>query len=188
MIEIDGTAAPPPPPKGSKLSTEYFDDIKSASIVFKQPPIVSVVYTDPDTKQNICLVVVSLFSKIKKIDFDVTTVDNFQVLKVTYEWPLYSYSGSEMFKKEGSAATFVNKLHPKFLAVEKALEDVRENFEEAPIGTIETKLPATIQMDPSSWKNYFNKKGDGTLLVFFEFLCIRSDYIIKMTEKSVSFD
>lgn len=63
MIEIEDTV-PPLPPKGSKLSTEYFDDIKLASIVFKQPPIVSVVFTDPDAKQIVRLVVVTLFSKI----------------------------------------------------------------------------------------------------------------------------
>lgn len=61
----------------------------------------------------------------KSIDFDVGPVENFQVLKVTYEWSLYSYSGAVMFKKDGRAVTFVSELHPKFLAVEKALEGVR---------------------------------------------------------------
>lgn len=90
-----------------------------------------------------------------------------------------------MFKLEGSRDTFVNKLHPKLLAAEKALECLRENIEDAPQGIIEIKLPANIQLDPGTWKNYINKKSDGTVFIFFEFLCFRSDYIIKKTEKII---
>ena len=99
-----------------------------------------------------------------------------------------SFNVTEMFKKDGAALTFVDKMHPKFLATEMALQAVRENFEEAPLGTIEVKLPVSVQIEPSTWSKYFNKKKDGTLLVFFEFQCIRDDYIISKAEKSISFE
>lgn len=162
--------------------------VYTGNIMFRQPPIVSTTYTNPDTKQEICLVIISLMSKIKRIDFDVVTVDNNHVLKITYTWPIYAYNVSEMFKREGDNETFVNKLHPKFLAVEKALENVRENIEDAPQGVIDIVLPANIQLDPGTWNNYFNRKSDGTLLFFFEFLCVRTDYIIKKREKTILLD
>lgn len=148
----------------------------------------TAIYTDPDTKQMKCLVVVLLFSNIKNVDFDVLQGVQEQTLKITYQWPQSSFNVTEMFKKEGAALTFVDKMHPKFLATDMALQAVRENFEEAPLGTIEVKLPVAVQMEPSTWSKYFNKKKDGTLLVFFEFQCIRDDYIISKAEKSISFE
>lgn len=75
IIEIDGLE------KAPKLSLD--DDISTVNISFKRPPIVVTVYADPETKQDICLVILSLHSKVKKIDFDVVTVDNNHILKVT---------------------------------------------------------------------------------------------------------
>ena len=118
------------------------------------------------------------------MNFDVNTNDCGHALQVTYSWPSYAYNCDEMFRKEGDYSTFVNPLHPKFCAVEKALESVRNNFEEAPQGMIEVTLPVNVQLDPATWKKYFNKKTDGTLLVFFEFLCARNDYIIKKKRKN----
>lgn len=118
---------------------------------------------------------------------DVVIEDNHHVLKILCNWPTYSYKAEEMFTKEGANVTFVNKLHPKFLAIDKALESVRENFEDSSQGTIDILLPSTIQMDPASWKYYNNTKTDGTNLLFFEFLCVRSDYNIKKAEKSIVF-
>lgn len=67
--------------------------------------------------------------------------------------------------------TFVNKMHPKFLAVESALQAVRDNFQQAPLASIEISLRALVQTEPSSWSKYFNKKSDGTLIVFLELPC-----------------
>lgn len=177
IIEIDGVA----PTKIAKLSLP--GDAPSGNTLFTQPPIISTIFTDPVTRQDVCLVIISLLSRIKKIDFDVILRDDSHVLQVSYSWPQYSYSCEEMFKKEWENRPFVDQLHPKYQAVEKALESVRENFEDAPQGKIEVTLPTNVQLDPSTWKNYANKKTDGMLLVFFEFLCARSDYIIKKKEK-----
>lgn len=165
------------------------NDNKPTNVEFKQPPVISSVYSDPETKQMKCLVVVLLFSDIKSVEFDVVTSgDDEQLLKITYLWPKSSFDVSEMFKKDGIAEPFVNKMHPKFLSTELALQAVRENFEEAPVGTIEVKLPVAVQVEPSTWKQYFNKKNNGNLLVFFEFLCHRNEYVIKKAEKSMSFE
>lgn len=111
--------------------------------------------------------------------------ENTQTLKVTYAWPRSSFVVSEIFKRDGSATTFISKMHPMYASTEKALEELRENFEDAPIGTIEIKLPARVQLEPNTWKKSFNKKADGTLLVYLELLCHRGDYIISKSEKSL---
>lgn len=134
-----------------------------------------------------CFIIVTLFSNIKTIDFDIFQTENGQTLKISYEWPRSSFMVSEMFKRDGCADIFVNKMHPKFLSTEKALETVRENFEVSPIGVLEIKLPTLVQLEPSTWKKTFNKKADGTLIVFFEFLCHRDEYIISKAIKSISF-
>lgn len=135
-----------------------------------------------------CFVIVSLFSNIKTIDFDITATENGQLLKISYEWPRSSFMLTEMFKRDGCQETFISKIHPKFLSTEKALEAVRAHVEDAPVGAIEIKLPTLVQMEPSTWTKTFNKKADGTLLVFFEFLCYRDEYIISKAEKSISFE
>lgn len=183
IIEIDGTT--PTASKVAKMSD--LPSTNTNNVTFNQPPVVATTFNDPDTKQDVCFVIIPFLSKVIGVDFDVVIEDNRQVLKVTYDWPVYSYKAEDMFTKEGTKTTFVNKLHPKFLAVDKALENVRENFEDAPKGTIDVFLPFTIQMDPGSWTYYNNKKADGTNLLFFEFKCVRSDYVIKKKEKSIVF-
>lgn len=185
MSEIDGIG--PSPAKSAKT---MFDEGPSFtdSFTFKQFPILSTIYTDPETKQDHCLIVISLLPKVKKLNFDIVAVDNDHVLKVTYSWPVDSYDIKKMFSLENDRRPFVNELHPKFLAVEKALQSVRENIEDAPSGTIDVKLPENVQMDPSTWNNYHNRKSDGTLLAFFEIPVARSEYVIKKTEKSMSLD
>lgn len=91
-----------------------------------------------------------------------------------------------MFKKDGANETFISKMDPRYLSTAKALKSFRSNFEEAPVGSIEITLPTTVQKEPSTWKKSFNKKADGTLTVFLEFLCHREDYIISKSEKSLS--
>lgn len=164
------------------------DNVKKLPVTFKQPPVISSTFIDPDSKQMKCSVIVSLFSNIKTIDFDVIQSGDVQTLKISYAWPNASYIADEMFKKDYQNQTFIPKMHPKFLSTEQALQSVRENFEDAPVGCIEITLPTKVQLEPTSWKKTFNKKDDGTLIVFFEFDCLRDEYTISKTEKSLSFE
>lgn len=184
FAEVDGTG---PPTKVPKI-VDPDEASKPVQVCYKRPPVITSMFRDPETRQMKCLVIISMLSTVKSIDFDLLEAENSQLLKVTYGWPRSSFVVSEIFKRDGSANTFINKLHPMYAATEKALEDLRENFEEAPIGIIEVKLPALVQAEPNTWKKSFNKKADGTLLVFLEFVCHRNDYIISKSEKSLSFE
>lgn len=79
---------------------------------------------------------------------------------------------SEMFKRDASAETFVNKMHLKLLSTENALEAVRDNFEGAPVEGIEIKLPTLVQMDPSTWKHIFTKRLTAHFRCFWSFYAI----------------
>lgn len=193
IAEIDGgepagLAQPQPPMKIPKMISRNEDDAKPSIVSFKQPPVITSVFADPETKQAKCLVVITLFANVKTIDFDIDETENGQVLRVTYPWPDSSYKASEMFKRDANEETFIGKMHPKFLATEKALMAVREHIDDAPVGTIEVKLPIKVQREPNTWKKEFNKKKDGTLLVFLEFESHRESSIISKDEKSLSFE
>lgn len=84
-----------------------------------------------------------------------------------------------MFKSNCSNS----KHYPKKLAIENALESVRNNIEEAPEGIITVPLPAKINSDPSSWEKRFEKNNDGNIILHFE--CIRREYNIKSSTKSL---
>lgn len=97
------------------------DETKATKVEYKQTPVITSVYSDPETKQMKCLVLVLLFSDIKNVEFDVVLGGgNEQLFKITYLWPKSSFEVSEMFKKEGVAEPFVNKIHPKFLSTKLA--------------------------------------------------------------------
>lgn len=176
IIEIDGTA--PPSPKIPKIVAEKSDESASAVTAFKQPPVLATIYNDPDTKRDICLVVVMFFTGAKK---SISTY----IRSMT--WPKSSYTCEDMFTRD-AARSIISKLDPKYVAIEKVLESFRSNMEDAPLGTIDIKLPSAVLLDPSTWRNYNNKKQDGTLLVFWEFMCARSEYAIKKSEKSIILD
>lgn len=95
MFEIDGAA----PPKKIPKIDENANDSKSHQVCFKQPPIISSVFADPETEQMKCLVIVSLFSNIRNIDFDIIQSENGQVLMISYEWPSRFVFGSRNVQK-----------------------------------------------------------------------------------------
>lgn len=75
------------------------------------------------------------------------------------------------------------KIDPKVVAVNAALHQYRTNMEDAPLATIQVKLPVEVKMDPTTWSKSFNKKQDGGIVVFLDFECIRKDYAITKSEK-----
>lgn len=83
---------------------------------FYQQPIVPCVYTDGETKQEKCLVVLMLYPGVKGINVDIITEPNSpeQTLKVTYEWPKAMYDVMLMFKKDAdNIQCWLKKLIPK---------------------------------------------------------------------------
>lgn len=189
--EVDGLVeqSQESPEKKAKFTGSEVQKESPIPAQFLNGPVLPCVYTDPVSKQEKCLVVVLLFSGVTKITFDVIESNDGPepTLKIKYEWPTQMFDTNSMFKRDSEEEMFVNKLHPKVLAVENALKKIRANMEDAPVGLIEVKLPVAIQMDPEAWTQQFNKKKDGNIIVIFEFLCIRNEYTIKKTEKTLNF-
>lgn len=154
-------------------------------VEFSRAPVIPCIYTDPESKHDKCLVVLTLFKGVKSITFDLieSSEGPGPTLKVTYGWPSTMFQVESIFKNDENQEMIIPILHPKIVAVETALKLYRSNMEEAPVGYINVKLPVQVQMDPSTWSKSFNKKADGTVIVFFEFVCIRNDYVISKVEK-----
>lgn len=69
------------------------------------------------------------------------------------------------------------------MAVEKALEQYRQNMADSPVAAIEITLPVEVNMDPKTWVKRCNKKKDGGAVVFIELECKRKGYVIAKDEK-----
>lgn len=167
-----------PPQKHSKKDVELEPE-KPPSVNCVQPPVLTSTYTDCDSKQDKCVVVLALFSGVKGINIDVIVKDGGpeQTLLVTYNWPISMYDVSSMFKKDGGGRALAEIGDPIVQAIEKELKKY------PPVATIKVKLPVEVNCDPSSWKKMFNKKADGGVIVFLEFDCIRKEYAISKDEK-----
>lgn len=109
IVEIDGPGAGPSssagastgPPKKIVRLNEGDNEHNAQQVVFKQPPVITSVFADPDTKQMKCLVIVLFFSNVKNIDFDIVPSERGQLFKISYEWPRIAYVVEEMFTRDG---------------------------------------------------------------------------------------
>lgn len=182
MEEIDGERGSPEKiPKNGRPENQQH---------FKQAPIIPCVYTDPVSKIEKCLVVLVVYSGIAGLDVDVVTKENSleQFLIVNYKWPDCMYDVRSMFLNDKDQKMIVHATHPKLLAVETALQQFRENIEDAPIATVEIKLPIEVNTDPKTWTFTPNKKADGNSVIFIEMDCLRKDYIISKKEKYIKIE
>lgn len=157
------------------------------AIEFDQAPVIPVVYTDPATKRDKCLVVLLGFNGVDGYNIDVKERNKEQTLIVKYNWPEEMFDMTAMFT-DSDDELMVQPTHPKLLAVETELRKFRENMEDSPVATVEIKLPVEVCMDPSSWHYTYNKKEDGNVILFVELECVRKDYVILKKEKFIKID
>lgn len=148
--------------------------------------IIPAVYTDPDTKVEIVIVVFDLPPDVKNIDFDIIEEDISQYLLVSYEWPQHLYNSDQLFTKEEKP--IVPLLHPKVIAVDKALQTVRSNIEDAPVYRLRVLLPAKVKEDIQTWKKEYIKRKNGATTVFLEFHCVDTQYTTRHFEKSLKIE
>lgn len=98
------------------------------------------------------------------------------------------YDVQSMFKIDKDGKQIVHETHPKLLAVESALQQFRENIEDAPIATVEIKLPVEVNTDPKTWTFTANKKANRNSVIFIEMECLRKEYIISKMEKYIKIE
>lgn len=163
---------------------------ETKAIEFIQAPLIPVVFTDPVTKNEKCLVVILSYNGVKGLNVDVVNKDKQkeQTLIVTYNWPDEMFNVNAMFKRDGDGTMMVIATHPKMLAIDQALRNYRGNIGDAPVATIEVKLPVQVCVDPKSWHFQVNKKAEGNVLIFIELDCVRHEYVICKNEKVIKIE
>lgn len=175
IAEIDGV-------KPSATETSKFKEEKlSLYSTFVQPPVNVSTYTDPETKEEKCIVLALLFGGILKVDFDIVTSDKGQILRVQYGWPKIMFDAVELFKDDLNMPNY----NPKRIAVEKSLENVRRNIEDIPDGFIDIQLPVLVLTQPNTWTKTFKKDKDGNIVLYFEFFVTPKDYVTKKSDKTL---
>lgn len=171
-----------PPSKKLKL-----DFGQQASVSFSNPPVLTNIYVDPDTKENKCVVAMPFFPGVKEVELDIVDEMDGQVLKVTHNWPSSMFNTKEMFRKPKGQTLFPS-IHPIVLTLENALKNVRANKDDVSSGIISVKLPTHVNPEPKTWEKTFNKMENGSVVLFLILVCTENDYAMSKNEKTVKFE
>lgn len=153
-------------------------------------PLIAGVYTNPETKSDVCIVVVLLHGGVKGVNIDIVSGadGSRQTLKIEYEWPTSMHDMTPMFFNEEYDEMIDEVSSPRVQAIEKALEEYRKNVEDAPVAKMELKLPIEVDTNPHTWTKAYNKKSDGGVIMYLEFNAIRKSYTIPKNEKFLKID
>lgn len=181
ILEVDGSSGSPEKiPKielnqdeceGDKLLNEYN---------FERAPLLCEIYRDPDTKNEICIIAVAMFAGATNISFELT--EDCRKIKIYFEWPNGMFTIKDIFK---SFDPPVPNYHPRYLALENALERYRKSLDTIPNGVIHVRLPIPVQNISSTWfKKLINTDG-GSLIVFIELTGYQKQYTIKKEDKII---
>lgn len=171
-----------PPSKKMKL-----DLGQAANVSFSNPPVLTNIFVDPDTKENKCVVALPFFPGVEEVKLDIVEEsDGRQILKAVHSWPTSMFKSTEMFVKPNGETLFPS-IHPIVLALENALMNVRETKEDSPYGVISVKLPAEVNPEPKTWVKKFNKMDNGSIVLFLILICKENDYAVSKNDKLVKF-
>lgn len=94
-------------------------------------PIVSTKYTDPDTKKENALVIFPILAGIKDIEVSLSEEGEDHFLIAEFTWPTEMCDTMKMFSQGGSMV--VEECHPKVIAVENAVKNVRKSISDVPL-------------------------------------------------------
>lgn len=181
IAELDGVQGPSE--KKPKVDNEAGE--KGKSVKTDRIPLVATVYTNPETKSDVCIVVALLYGGVKGVNIDVISnpEGTEQTLKIEYAWPKSMHDMSTMFFDDEMDEMMYDISTPRVQAVENALKAYRKNVEEAPVAKMELKLPIEVDANPQTWAKTYNKKADGGVVMYLEFNAIRKNYSIAKNEK-----
>lgn len=119
-----------------------------------------------------------MFSGTTNYSFDIS--EDGESVKLFFDWPKPMYNVEDIFKAFPSET--IPNFHPKYVALENALETVRGNVDEKPKGSVEVKLPIPVQNVSSTWtKKLIESKG--CTLLYLELYGFQTKYAVKNNEK-----
>lgn len=148
---------------------------------FQLPPIITSKYTDPDTKIEMAIVIFPLYPDIKNIEFELVEEGDDQFLLVKFGWPENMHNSKTMFSKGGKMT--LSNLHPKVMAVEKALKSIRQNIEDVPVGITKIHLAEKVKNEPKLWEKEYIKQDSGSVSVFISLPLAGDDYATSNMER-----
>lgn len=156
-----------------------YQEETSSLYKFDRPPILCEIFKDPETKIDKCLVVATMFAGTSNFNFEIG--EDGETVKLNFEWPNPMFNIGDIFKE--ISAEGVPNYHPKYLALENALEGVRSYVDEKPQGSIEVKLPLPVQNLSSTWtKKLINSKG--CTVLYLELTGFQTKYVVKKDERA----
>ncbi|KAJ3117945.1 hypothetical protein HK098_006074, partial [Nowakowskiella sp. JEL0407] len=152
------------PSKKAKKENRIFSD-----------PVLTAVYTDPETENERVIVVASLPSGCSGLNF--TLSEDGETAIISYTWPFAMYNTEYMFEKWLVTRQLEN-YHPKIVAILRELEKVRDTIESAPEGSIRVPLPIPVQTDTRTFKKNGLQKKDGSVIFIAELQAHQKSYAI----------
>jgi len=124
-----------------------------------------------------------LFPGVKSISLDVLEENaGEQILIIKYDWPQLMYTVEDLYLDDNNKMK-IPKYHPEVMAVEKALQNVRNTIEDIPTGHIKINLPCKVNLEASTWQKSFIKKSNGSIVAFLKFECLKDNYYSRKTER-----
>lgn len=139
---------------------ETTPDNNNQSHQFSSQPIISTIFTDPETKKEKALVLFHVSLDIKDIKFSLSEEGERQFLVVTYEWPETMVDATKIFTKNNTM--ILPQLHPQVCAVENALKQFKRHIDDKPMSCMKICLEARVKDEPKMWEKTFIKDVDLT--------------------------
>lgn len=119
-----------------------------------------------------------MFAGTSNFSFELS--EDGETVKLFFEWPKPMYNVGEIFNF--FPMDNIPNYHPKYLALENALEVVRSSVDDKPRGSIDIKLPIPVQNLSSTWtKKQIDK--DGCTMLYLELSGFQTKYAVKNEEK-----
>lgn len=182
-------------------------------ITITNPPILTSLYTDPDTQEKYVSIMAALPGGITDVEFSLVGTDAGTTLaRIEFSWPTHMHDLTPGTLQEGfliaeptsekskttseeyaeiSVATVDNSVAPKDMAKLISFQDVlkskRNSIDKAPKGTNDIVLPASVQTSIESYTLQVKKAKDGSLLLFADLMAYQGSNTVPRTKKRVTF-
>lgn len=156
-------------------------------IIYSQQnfPIFCEQFKDHENQIEKIVLVVNMPSGATKVKLDLNSDGT--IVLITYNWAKIMYTMDDLFKNE-IQKNQIQLYHPKVVALQNALERMRNKIDDAPQGSMKIKLPFPVQTSVNSYKRTGIIRTDGSQILTAEFQGIPKQYNKKASDATVTFE
>lgn len=109
--------------------------------------------TSSDTKKENALVIFPILAGIKDIEYSLSEEGEDHFLIAEFTWLTGMCDTTKIFSQGG--VMVVEKFHPKVIAVENALKNVRKSIGDVPLTRNKYHIVGKVKKDMKSWSKPF---------------------------------